>query len=102
MNEPTYTEVMDEDFLCRIGAADPSMRFPFDKKAAAAMIDLHRILVPTDFSKYSQTALTYAGAFAENLALFEGLADRDRIVILLDMLGRKVCVSIEADRVAVA
>jgi transcriptional antiterminator RfaH len=43
-----------------------------------------------------------AGAFAENLALFEGLADRDRIVILLDMLGRKVCVSIEADRVAVA
>jgi len=43
-----------------------------------------------------------AGAFAENLALFEGLADRDRIVILLDMLGRKVCVSIEADQVAVA
>jgi transcriptional antiterminator RfaH len=43
-----------------------------------------------------------AGAFAENLALFEGLADRDRIVILLDMLGRKVCVSIEADKVAVA
>jgi nucleotide-binding universal stress UspA family protein len=29
------------------------------------MIDLHRILVPTDFSKYSQTALTYAAAFAE-------------------------------------
>ncbi len=29
------------------------------------MIDLHRILVPTDFSKFSQTALTYAAAFAE-------------------------------------
>jgi nucleotide-binding universal stress UspA family protein len=29
------------------------------------MIDLHRILVPTDFSKYSQSALTYAAAFAE-------------------------------------
>jgi nucleotide-binding universal stress UspA family protein len=29
------------------------------------MIDLHRIAVPTDFSKYSQTALTYAAAFAE-------------------------------------
>ncbi len=43
-----------------------------------------------------------AGAFAENLALFGGLADRDRVVILLEMLGRKVCVSIEADRVAVA
>ncbi len=29
------------------------------------MIDLHRILVPTDFSKYSQAALNYAAAFAE-------------------------------------
>ena len=43
-----------------------------------------------------------AGAFAQNIALFEGLADRDRIVILLDMLGRKVCVSLETDMVAVA
>jgi nucleotide-binding universal stress UspA family protein len=29
------------------------------------MIDLHRILVPTDFSKHSNNALTYAVAFAE-------------------------------------
>jgi nucleotide-binding universal stress UspA family protein len=29
------------------------------------MIDLHRILVPTDFSKFSENALTYAVAFAE-------------------------------------
>src|SRR5947207_14963029 len=29
------------------------------------MIDLHHILVPTDFSKSSQNALTYALAFAE-------------------------------------
>ena len=29
------------------------------------MIDLHHILVPTDFSKFSQAALTYAVAFAE-------------------------------------
>ncbi len=29
------------------------------------MIDLHRILVPTDFSKFSQSALVYAAAFAE-------------------------------------
>jgi nucleotide-binding universal stress UspA family protein len=29
------------------------------------MIDLHRILVPTDFSEYSKTAVTYAAAFAE-------------------------------------
>jgi nucleotide-binding universal stress UspA family protein len=29
------------------------------------MIDLHRILVPTDFSKHSDNALRYAVAFAE-------------------------------------
>ncbi len=29
------------------------------------MIDLHRILVPTDFSKYSENALKYAVAFAD-------------------------------------
>jgi nucleotide-binding universal stress UspA family protein len=29
------------------------------------MIDLHRILVPTDFSKYSENAVRYAVAFAE-------------------------------------
>jgi universal stress protein A len=29
------------------------------------MIDLHRILVPTDFSKHSKNALMYAAAFAE-------------------------------------
>jgi nucleotide-binding universal stress UspA family protein len=29
------------------------------------MIDLHRILVPTDFSKHSHNALSYAIAFAE-------------------------------------
>jgi nucleotide-binding universal stress UspA family protein len=32
------------------------------------MIDLHRILVPTDFSKPSQSALKYAAAFAEKFA----------------------------------
>ena len=36
------------------------------------MIDLHRILVPTDFSKFSQNALTYAVAFAEKF--WEALA----------------------------
>jgi transcriptional antiterminator RfaH len=41
-----------------------------------------------------------AGSFADNLGLFDGLADRDRVAILLDLLGRKVRVSIEADLVA--
>src|SRR3989442_1529954 len=32
------------------------------------MIELHRILVPTDFSKFSEVALTYAAALAEKFA----------------------------------
>jgi transcriptional antiterminator RfaH len=43
-----------------------------------------------------------AGVFAQNLGLFDGMADRDRVAILLDLLGRKVRVSIEADLVAAA
>lgn len=43
-----------------------------------------------------------AGAFANNLGLFDGLGDCDRVAILLDMLGRKVRVSIDADLVAAA
>jgi transcriptional antiterminator RfaH len=43
-----------------------------------------------------------AGVFAENFGLFDGLADRDRVAILLDLLGRKVRVSIGADVVAAA
>jgi transcriptional antiterminator RfaH len=43
-----------------------------------------------------------AGVFAENLGLFDGMADRDRVAILLELLGRKVRVSLEADLVAAA
>jgi transcriptional antiterminator RfaH len=43
-----------------------------------------------------------AGVFAENLGLFDGMADRDRVAILLELLGRKVRVSIEVDMVAAA
>jgi transcriptional antiterminator RfaH len=43
-----------------------------------------------------------AGVFAENIGLFDGMADRDRVAILLDLLGRKVRVSIEADMIAAA
>lgn len=42
------------------------------------------------------------GAFADNLGLFDGLSDRDRVAILLDLLGRKVRVFIDADMIAAA
>lgn len=42
-----------------------------------------------------------AGALINNSGLFSGLADHDRVAILLDMLGRKVRVFLDADIIAV-
>lgn len=41
-----------------------------------------------------------AGSFVGSLGFFEGMADRDRVAILLDFLGRKVRVSLDMDLVA--
>jgi transcriptional antiterminator RfaH len=43
-----------------------------------------------------------AGAFMDNAGLFNGMADHDRVSILLDMLGRKVRVLLAADLVVAA
>jgi len=43
-----------------------------------------------------------AGAFMDNAGLFNGMADQDRVSILLEMLGRKVRVLLDADLVAAA
>ena len=43
-----------------------------------------------------------AGAFMDNAGLFNGMADRDRVSILLEMLGRQVRVVLDADLVAAA
>jgi transcriptional antiterminator RfaH len=42
------------------------------------------------------------GAFADTAGLFGGLADHDRVSILLDMLGRKARVFLDVDMIAVA
>jgi transcriptional antiterminator RfaH len=42
------------------------------------------------------------GAFCDRLGLYDGMSDRDRVAILLDLLGRKVRVLLEADAVAAA
>ena len=42
------------------------------------------------------------GAFSSCLGLFEGMAERERIAILLDLLGRKVRIVLDADLVAAA
>lgn len=43
-----------------------------------------------------------AGAFTDSLGLVDGLADRERVAILLDLLGRKVRVELDADMVVAA
>ncbi len=43
-----------------------------------------------------------AGAFMDNAGLFNGMADHDRVTILLEMLGRQVRVVLDADLVAAA
>jgi len=48
------------------------------------------------------TVRVLTGVFAENLGLFDGMADRDRVAVLLDLLGRKVRVTLDAGMVAVA
>jgi len=42
------------------------------------------------------------GVFTDCLGLFEGMPDRDRIAVLLDLLGRKVRILVDADAVAAA
>lgn len=42
------------------------------------------------------------GAFMDNFGFFEGQTDRDRIAILLDLLGRQVRVVLDGDLVAAA
>jgi len=42
------------------------------------------------------------GVFSACLGLFEGMADKERVAILLDLLGRKVRVVLDGDLVAAA
>jgi transcriptional antiterminator RfaH len=42
------------------------------------------------------------GVFCDCLGLYDGMSDRDRVAILLDMLGRKVRVMVDAESVAAA
>jgi transcriptional antiterminator RfaH len=43
-----------------------------------------------------------AGAFMDSLGIYEGLGDHERVAILLDLLGRKVRVMLDANLVTAA
>ena len=42
------------------------------------------------------------GAFSNSIALFEGMSDSERVSVLLDLLGRKVRVLLNADMIVAA
>jgi transcriptional antiterminator RfaH len=49
-----------------------------------------------------ETLRVVDGVFCDNLGLFEGATDNERVTILLDLLGRKVRVVLSADSIAAA
>ena len=79
----------------RPGARAVGVHVDLETTPHATVVELH---APDDVGLLGRVA----GVFADNLGLFDGMADRDRIAVLLDLLGRKVRVSIEADMVASA
>jgi transcriptional antiterminator RfaH len=79
---------------------------PLDERVIQAIADREGVdglirLAPATF-KPGQVVRVTDGVFAEQFGFYEGLADRDRIRILLNLLGRKVRVMIETEAVAAA
>ena len=56
-------------------------------------MDARRVFNPGD------SVRVLSGAFTDVLGLFEGMGDRERVAILLDLLGRKVRVLLDVDMV---
>ena len=65
-------------------------------EAGFVRLDLRPTFAPGDKIRVVE------GAFAACLGLFEGMADRERVAILLDLLGRKVRVVLDGDAIAAA
>ncbi len=42
------------------------------------------------------------GVFTDLLGLYDGMPDHDRVAVLLDLLGRKVRILVDAEAVAAA
>lgn len=61
---------------------------------------LVRLETPT-FAPGAKVRVRY-GAFGDILGLFEGMTDRERVAILLDLLGRKVRVVMSAEAIEAA
>jgi transcriptional antiterminator RfaH len=60
------------------------------------------IVLPRHAFRQGETLRIASGALADCLGFFEKMADRDRVVLLLDLLGRKVRVQAPLDSVVAA
>lgn len=60
-----------------------------------------RLMIAPSFNPGQPIRVT-EGVFADQLGLYEGVGDRERVRILLDLLGRKVRVMIESEAVVAA
>ena len=59
-------------------------------------------LAKTPYFRRGEKIRVLDGAFADFLGLYDGIQDSDRVAILLDLLGRKVRVSVNAVSVVAA
>jgi transcriptional antiterminator RfaH len=66
-----------------------------DREDAAGFIQLDR---PPQF-RLGDKIRVVEGLFSDCLGLYDGMPDRDRVAVLLDLLGRKVRVLLDADAV---
>jgi transcriptional antiterminator RfaH len=83
-----YPAIVPESIVHALRAREDDKGFiQFESKPVFAVGDKVRVL---------------AGAFMDNAGLFSGMADRDRVSILLELLGRKVRVLLDADMITAA
>jgi transcriptional antiterminator RfaH len=69
-----------------------------DREDAAGFIQLDR----QPLCRLGDKIRVRTGVFCDCLGLYDGMPDRDRVAVLLDLLGRKVRVLLDADAVAAA